>query len=556
MKMKVIAGFAFFVNTMLFATYYAVAKEALSRIDPIVFTFFEMTTLAPIALAMLAFTCQHITWAVVKRGMLLGSCLCLALFTIAIALKYSTATGTAFFPALNGFLAAFIAWLVLRQPINKATWVAGILSVAGTVLLIANSEMGGIRGAVIAFLGGLFFTLYVFLSDYGSKAWEKQKTSAHWSLLGVELLTMALWASLIALLFGDWQAFHPSFPKDGFIILYIALACTFLPTLVSILMQKHISAVSVSFIYVLEPVLGVVVAFFYLHEVLPFAGYLGGSLVVVGAFIHTWGSVERPMRKTVRKQHISSTQPFLSTLFSAYLSPLLYCCSGFLILYGLGGFPPLVWRELFPLVPVLLNWLHPGHSAAASAVLNALLQGPQRQSFLLQLVLAFGWLVGWSTFAVFVCITLYHVLTCGNAIRYEKSNIHLNRGDDSHEGSITPLAPVMPSTEPMREYLGIYASDAASTDTKNLVYSNAIWGGPLTYTTVEQSNDWNQDISKGTPRFHFMPEDIVFDAQYGIKDVITDSLPPIVPILSMPSLWGSEENHQLTTHVNLVEYAE
>ena len=311
MNMKVIAVFLFFANTVLFATYYAVAKEALGRIDPVMFTFFETTTLTPIALGILTFTYHHVTWALVRRGMLLGSCLCLSLFTIAIALKYSTATGTAFFPALNGFLAALIAWFVLRQPINKATWCAGFLSVVGTVLLITQSDMGGARGAIIAFLGGLFFTLYVFLSDFEVKESEEQKAFTRIPLLAVELLTMALWASLIALLFGNWQAFHPSFPKDALVLLYVAFACTFLPTLLQVLMQKHVSAVTISFIYILEPVLGVVVAYFYLHEVLPLAGYLGGGLVVVGAFLHTVGSVERteqPVQEAVPVHAYSSSQ--------------------------------------------------------------------------------------------------------------------------------------------------------------------------------------------------------------------------------------------------------
>ena len=304
MKMNVIAVFAFLANAVLFATYYAVAKEALGRIDPILFTFFEMTTLAPVALGILAFTCHQLTWTLVKRGVLLGSCLCLALFTIAIALKYSTATGTAFFPALNGFLAALIARLLFRQPMNKATWCAGILSLVGTSLLLMNSEMGGIRGTVIAFLGGLFFTLYVFLSDDKHKELATQEELAPWPLFGIELLTMALWACLVALLFGDWQAFHPLFPKDALVILYVAGACTLLPTCITVLLQKHISAVSVSFIYILEPVLGAIIANFYLHEVLPLYGYLGGGLVVVGAFLHTLGSVERtqqPAQEVVQK---------------------------------------------------------------------------------------------------------------------------------------------------------------------------------------------------------------------------------------------------------------
>lgn len=250
MNMKLVAVLAFLLNTILFATYYAVAKEALARIDPLMFTFFEMTALAPAGLCILAFTWHRITPSLLKHGVLLGSSLCLALFTIAIALKYCTATGTAFFPALNGFLAALFARVFLRQPTVRATWCAALLSVIGTALLMTNSPMGGVRGTLIAFLGSLFFTGYVFLSDFMS-----HDERFHWPLFGIELLTMALWAGLVALLFGNWQAVHPTLPRDALVILYVAGACTFLPTLITVVMQKYISAVTVSFIYILEPAL-------------------------------------------------------------------------------------------------------------------------------------------------------------------------------------------------------------------------------------------------------------------------------------------------------------
>src|SRR5947208_4856986 len=143
--------------------------------------------------------------------------------------------------------------------------------------------MGGVRGALTALLGGLFFTSYVFLSDT-----IPHDETTHWPLFGIELVTMAAWASLVVLLFGNWQTLHPTLPKDALIILYVAGACTFLPTLLTVIMQKYISAVTVSFIYILEPALGAGIATLYLHETLPLVGYIGGGLVVVGAVTHTW----------------------------------------------------------------------------------------------------------------------------------------------------------------------------------------------------------------------------------------------------------------------------
>jgi drug/metabolite transporter (DMT)-like permease len=287
-KMKMVALLAFFLNVLCFATYYAVAKEALNRIDPIIFTYFEMMTLVPVAIIIIICSWKHITAAIVKRGMLLGSSLCLALFTIAIALKYTTATSVAFYPALNGLLAAVFAWFFLRQPMRKSTWFAGVLSVVGVGLLVFNSSMGGWRGSLIAFLGGLFFTVYVFLSDSPGEFSESKH--AHWPLFGIELLTMALWGNLVVLLFGDWHAVHPSLPKDIWVVLYVAGVCTFVPTLIAAAMQRFITPVTVSFIYILEPVLGAFIAAYYLHEMLPLAGYIGGLLLVLGALVHTCGT--------------------------------------------------------------------------------------------------------------------------------------------------------------------------------------------------------------------------------------------------------------------------
>src|SRR2546430_1211869 len=264
MKVKIVPCLFFLLNTFLFATYYSVSKEALGRIEPIIFSFIEMVTLLPAGICILILTRKDVSKALVKRGVLVGSWLCLALFTIAIALKYTSATSTAFFPSLNGLLAALIAWLFFRQPIGKVTWFAGSISMIGTVLLISNSSMGGWRGMSIAFLGGLFFTCYVFLADH-----QQQGDLAPWPLFGIELVTMAGWSMLIALLFGNWQSFHPTLPKDIWVILYVAGATTFLPTLITVLMQKYVSPVTVSFIYILEPILGAIVANLYLHEMLP-----------------------------------------------------------------------------------------------------------------------------------------------------------------------------------------------------------------------------------------------------------------------------------------------
>jgi drug/metabolite transporter (DMT)-like permease len=382
MKMKIVAFLAFLLNTFLFGSYYSFAKEALSRIDPIVFTFFVMTSLVPLALCLLVLSWHDISREVVKSGVLLGSCLCLGLFMLSVALKYNSATSTAFFPAVNGFLAAICAWLFLRQRIAKTTWFAGALSVGGALLLILNSSMGGARGALIAFIGGLFCTFYVFLADH-----EQRDKQAPWALLGVQLITMAVWANLIALLFGDWQVVHPTLPKDVWIVLYIALGTTCLPTVFTVLLQRYLAPLTVSFIYILEPVLGAIVAYLYLGETLPLVGYIGGGLIVAGAVFHTWGSAERPAGSALAlHQRLSlSMRRFNQAPIAVLGYPLLWFCAGAFTLYKTGGLPPVAWLRLYQLVPALpayMAQMHAGRSASVGVLILLVTQ-------------SFSLLVGW-----------------------------------------------------------------------------------------------------------------------------------------------------------------
>lgn len=379
MKLKLAASLAFLFNAFLFGTYYAVAKDALARIDPIVFTFFTMMALVPVALCMIVLSWQEITQDVVKSGVLLGSCLCLGLFTLAVALKHNSATSTAFFPSLNGFLAAACVSLFLRQPVGKATWLAGIVSVGGALLLILNSPMGGARGSLIAFIGGLFCTLYIFLSER-----EQRDKTAYWALFGIQLLTMAVWANLLALLFGDWQAVHPSLPKDVWIILFISLGTICLPVLISVLFQNHISPITVSFIYILEPVFGAIFSNLYLHEVLPFNGYLGGALIVAGAVIHTWGSASKPAtsNQEAHRRLINVGRRVHHARITLLGYPALCCGVGAFILYRIGGFPPPAWSTFYQLLPTLPTFMQQ-HSLVG---------------FLL-VMQAFCWLVAWASLA-------------------------------------------------------------------------------------------------------------------------------------------------------------
>jgi EamA-like transporter family len=248
--------------------------------------------------------------------------------------------------------------------------------------------MGALRGTLIAFLGGLFYTAYVFLCDS-----DQREEKDAWPLFGIELLSTAMWACLVVLLFGDWQAVHPQLPKDIGVVFYVSIACTFVPTLIAVLLQKYISPVTVSFIYILEPVLGALIAYLYLHETLPVQGYAGGGLVVLGALINTWGTIGQSARRPVPVQ-----SPVPARARASWVSTILYpgviCMLGAALLYYLGRFPPASWREAYQVWPQVSQQIQEGQGTYVT----------------LLLVQAGGWLVAWVSVLVMGWLALYHLL--------------------------------------------------------------------------------------------------------------------------------------------------
>ncbi len=347
--MKVLARLSFLLIAVLWGSFYAVTKEALGRMDPVVFTFFEALVLAPVALALIGIYRNELNSSTLKRGILLGSWLCLGFLTMSVSLKFTQATNTAFFPSIGGVFGAIITGVFLKRPLGKSTRIAGGISLAGILLILLMSGNGWtFRGDLIALLGALFITTYTFLVDHDRRGHDPQQgEQSFWLILGIEHLTLAFWMTLIALLFGDWQHFHPVFPKDIIVIVYVATAVTFIPIVLSIFMQKHIAPLEVAFISTLEPFWGVVFAFIYLRETVSLPIYIGGALVIAGAIIHTCSESGFATLRKGTTLSLPIMRHAANSPMGMIAPPMLLWGAAFALLYRIGGLPPGAWSEVW-----------------------------------------------------------------------------------------------------------------------------------------------------------------------------------------------------------------
>ena len=79
------------------------------------------------------------------------------------AIQTTTVANAMFLFAAAPFLAAVLGWVILRESVRKATWVAMIFAIAGIAIMVLNGisagRMGGNISAIVSAMGFAIFTI-------------------------------------------------------------------------------------------------------------------------------------------------------------------------------------------------------------------------------------------------------------------------------------------------------------------------------------------------------------------------------------------------------------
>ncbi len=296
---------AFILISLLYASFYPVAKSALDRIDTPIFVAMQMIWLVPPALFLLFCSRWQVSWQTLLHSVLLGSCMSAALLCLTWAIAFTSITETAMFSCMNGVIVVLISWLLFRQRIHLLTWFACVCSLGGIVALLSVSRMHW-QGDLLAFIGGLLLTGYTFLIErfsFRSQPLNAPKRSLR-AACGLEWLTMAGETLIVALLFGDWHAVHLLMPSDLLIFSYVGLATTLLPMILMIMMRKYVDGVTLTFIAILEPIADACFAFFFVHEHFLVQVALGGGLAIGSVVLQALTGCLRSPSFFARSRHL------------------------------------------------------------------------------------------------------------------------------------------------------------------------------------------------------------------------------------------------------------
>jgi drug/metabolite transporter (DMT)-like permease len=280
-RLALLAG-ALFACTL--SASFVSAQSTLHRIDPLVFTGLQMSLLLPVALILLlCFRRNAQTSLLIRQGLQGGMLLGLGFAGVALSLRSLGIVPATMLTACDGVLASAISWLILHRRPSTYTFLATLCMGAGAVLLWGIAP--GLWQTDLVALGcELLFTLYAFhVERSGVTRGSMQQL---WPFFGGLFGAVAAITLLLALCFGSWSSLRALTPPDAGLLVYTSLATVLIPIMILTLLQRFLSALSMAFLAVLEPLL--CLSYATMQGVsLTLFGWIGVGCIVLSVLIQT-----------------------------------------------------------------------------------------------------------------------------------------------------------------------------------------------------------------------------------------------------------------------------
>ncbi len=204
-------------------------------------------------------------------GVLAGVFVSIAFLCFILSMTRTTVANTLFLLSAAPLLAAFLGWVVLREPVRRATWIAMGVAMVGVAVMVANGLAGG------APLGDLL-ALGAAVGFAGFAVVLRRKPDA-------DMMPAIVYGSLFAML---WTAPMALAVGQGFAIsLHDLLLCIGLGVvqmgfglIAYVVGARHIGAAEATLLSLSEVVLGPLLVWWAFGEIPALFTLVGGAIVL------------------------------------------------------------------------------------------------------------------------------------------------------------------------------------------------------------------------------------------------------------------------------------
>ncbi len=200
------------------------------------------------------------------------------------AIKYSNVSVALSCLATASFFTSIIEPLLLRQPFKWYELLLGLMVIPGMYMIFRFSGGDYLTGIIMGLLSALLAATFAVLNK------QMVADTKPMTMTFVELGAGFVFLTPILPFYWSWlgnSTFWPTLMDWQYLIL-LSLLCTTLAYVLSLQALKHLSAFTSTLTINLEPVYGILMAWFFFqeHKEMNPAFYMGAAIIILAVFIH------------------------------------------------------------------------------------------------------------------------------------------------------------------------------------------------------------------------------------------------------------------------------
>lgn len=284
--MKWLSDISLFIVALVWGSTFVMIQNAIDFLPPLFFNGvrFGLAGLVMFLIVVLRKDQKTFSFNAIGYGSVLGLCLFIGYAFQTVGLLYTTVAKSSFITGLYVVFVQFLAFVLLKIKPSFSAIVGSFTAALGLYLLTSAGDGGSWnKGDVLSLFCAIAFAFHIVLTGkFTHKASVLMLTT-------VQFFTVSILSFIGSFLLENWQtAFQLSVlikPSVFYPLLMTSLLATDAAFFIQTYAQKYTSPPKVAFILSMEPVFGVLTAYFWIGERLSWSGVTGSLLIFLSMVI-------------------------------------------------------------------------------------------------------------------------------------------------------------------------------------------------------------------------------------------------------------------------------
>ena len=204
--------------------------------------------------------------------------------TFIISIQNTNVANTLIMVAMAPMLSAVLAWIFLKEPTNRTTWVAILITFLSVTFIFYDSvQLGNIIGDIFGFITALGLAINANLARFARDR---------------DLVPSAVIGKLVVAIFAFFFVENFELVKlDMIIVPLMCVMCVAIPFVLVTIAPRYISAPEVNLFFLLEVILGPIWVWLIIKEQPSTQTIIGGIIIIITIAVHSFLALKKTQIK-------------------------------------------------------------------------------------------------------------------------------------------------------------------------------------------------------------------------------------------------------------------